>query len=162
MELSELRKLVRLMQSAELTELEIDDSKEGVRVHLKRSPMGGESGMGSPLVQVMPSTGAAPVAAAAPAAPGAAAPAASDGPPPGTETFDSPMVGTFYRAGSPDADPFVEVGTRIAEDNVVCIIEAMKVMNEIKAEMRGEVVEVLVENGEPVEFGQPLFLVKKG
>jgi acetyl-CoA carboxylase biotin carboxyl carrier protein len=71
------------------------------------------------------------------------------------------MVGTFYRAPSPDSDPFAEVGTRVSEDSVVCIIEAMKVMNEIRAELRGEVVEVLVENGDPVEFGQPLFLVKK-
>ena len=163
MELSELRKLVRLMQSAELSELEIDDSKQGLRVHLKRSSKAGEDGaVGSPLVQVMPSHGGAPAMPAAASAPAAAAAPSADGPPPGTETFDSPMVGTFYRASSPDSDPFVEAGTRVTEDSVVCIIEAMKVMNEIKADLRGEVVEVLVENGEPVEFGQPLFLVKKG
>jgi acetyl-CoA carboxylase biotin carboxyl carrier protein len=72
----------------------------------------------------------------------------------------SPMVGTFYRAGSPEAEPFVSVGKRISPDTVLCIIEAMKVMNEIKSEVSGEILEVLVENGEPVEFGQPLFLVK--
>ena len=72
----------------------------------------------------------------------------------------SPMVGTFYRSPSPDSEPFVAEGQRIAAETVVCIIEAMKVMNEIRAECRGEVVEILVENGEPVEFGQPLFLVK--
>ncbi|MFT5461235.1 MAG: acetyl-CoA carboxylase biotin carboxyl carrier protein, partial [Planctomycetota bacterium] len=69
---------------------------------------------------------------------------------------------TFYRSASPDSEPFVEVGTKLTEDSVICIVEAMKVMNEIKAELRGEVVEILVENGEPVEYGQPLFHVKKG
>ena len=82
--------------------------------------------------------------------------------PPGTEVFASPMVGTFYRSPSPDSEPFVVEGTQIDDESVVCIIEAMKVMNEIKAETRGVVTEILVENGEPVEFGQPLFLVKKG
>jgi acetyl-CoA carboxylase biotin carboxyl carrier protein len=76
------------------------------------------------------------------------------------QPIPSPMVGTFYRAGSPEAEPFVSVGTRITPDKVLCIIEAMKVMNEIKAEVAGEIVEILAENGEPVEFGQPLFLVK--
>jgi acetyl-CoA carboxylase biotin carboxyl carrier protein len=76
--------------------------------------------------------------------------------------IESPMVGTFYRSPSPDSEPFSEVGTRVDEESVVCIIEAMKVMNEIKAELRGEIVELLVENGDPVEYGQPLFLVKKG
>ena len=72
------------------------------------------------------------------------------------------MVGTFYRAASPDADPFVEVGQSVGDDTVICIIEAMKVMNEVKAETNGKIVEVLVENGEPVEFGQPLFLIEPG
>jgi acetyl-CoA carboxylase biotin carboxyl carrier protein len=76
------------------------------------------------------------------------------------KTINSPMVGTFYRAASPEAEPFARSGTRIAPEQTLCIIEAMKVMNEIKAEISGEILEVLVENGEPVEFGQPLFLVK--
>jgi acetyl-CoA carboxylase biotin carboxyl carrier protein len=80
--------------------------------------------------------------------------------PKGIEEITSPMIGTFYRAPAPDADPFADVGKRVDDESVVCIIEAMKVMNEIKAECVGEIVEVLVENGEPVEFGQPLFLVK--
>jgi acetyl-CoA carboxylase biotin carboxyl carrier protein len=84
-----------------------------------------------------------------------------EGPAPGGAVpFPSPLVGTFYRASSPDADPFVEVGAKVGPDSVLCIIEAMKVMNEIKAETRAEVVEILVENGEPVEYGQPLFLLK--
>lgn len=162
MELSELRKLVRLMQSAELSELEIEDSKEGLRVHLKRGPEEQpERGIGPQVLQVLPSGApAAQPAVPGPEAPGS--PAAPEGLPAGVEAFESPLVGTFYRAPAPDADPFVEVGARVGEDTVLCIIEAMKVMNEIKAEMKGELVEVLVENGEPVEFGQPLFLLKKG
>ena len=163
MDLSEIRKLVRLMQRAELTELEIDDSNTGLRVHLKRRRGGGEEDEGAPrtlqpVVQLVPGAGAA-----APGVPAAPAPVAlaEAGPPPGTITFDSPMVGTFYRAPAPDADPYVERGTRVDDETVLCIIEAMKVMNEIKAEMRGDIVEILVENGEPVEFGQPLFLIKK-
>ncbi|MBM3976331.1 MAG: acetyl-CoA carboxylase biotin carboxyl carrier protein, partial [Planctomycetes bacterium] len=97
-----------------------------------------------------------PAPASAPAA--AAAPTRSaEGVP-----FTSPMVGTFYRSPSPDAESFVEAGSKISEETTLCIIEAMKVMNEIKAEMRGTVVEVLVQNGEPVEFGQPLFLIRPG
>jgi acetyl-CoA carboxylase biotin carboxyl carrier protein len=160
MDLGLIRKLVRLMEAAELSELEIDDSKAGMRVHLRR---GRGDLVGNPVVQVVPATTApvamAPVAAAPAAAGGAEAPAPG-GPPAGTVPFESPMVGTFYRSPSPDAEPFVRPGTSIDEDTVICIIEAMKVMNEVKAEMRGEVVGVLVENGEPVEFGQPLFLVK--
>lgn len=162
MELAELRKLVRLMQSAELSELEIDDVKAGLRVHLKRGgEVQGGGGMVPPLVQVVPSGGqSVPGPAPQPSAPPPAP--TESGWPAGTEPFPSPMVGTFYRAASPDSDPFVEPGTRFTEESVLCIIEAMKVMNEIKAELRGEVVEVLVENGEPVEFGQPLFLIRKG
>jgi acetyl-CoA carboxylase biotin carboxyl carrier protein len=159
MELPEIRKLVRLMQHAGLSELEIDDKNLGVRVHLKRElgKSGAETALG-PVVQLVPpvSAGAVPTPAAAPAAGPAGAL------PPGTEVFASPIVGTFYRAPAPDAEPFVVVGTQIDEGSVLCIIEAMKVMNEIKAETRGEIVEILVESGEPVEFGQPLFLIKKG
>ena len=170
MDLSEIRKLVRLMIRAELTELEIDDSNKGLRVHLKRGSSGRADERVQPVVQVM-GGGQAPAGSGesfgGPASlmgtgggPGAGS-LETDDLPPGTVPFESPMVGTFYRAASPDAEPFVEPGTRVDEDTVVCIVEAMKVMNEIKAEMRGEIVEVLVENGEPVEFGQPLFLLKK-
>jgi len=87
---------------------------------------------------------------------------AQGGRPEGVIEITSPMVGTFYRTANPDAEPYVSVGARIGEESVVCIIEAMKVMNEIRAECAGEIVDILVENGEPVEFGQPLFLVKRG
>ena len=160
MDLAELRKLVQLMLRADLSELELDDKNSGQRVHLKRdSARRAEAAIPS-VVQMIPGPlGAAPMAAAA----SSAAPAAgAGGPPPGTEVFKSPIVGTFYRSPSPDAEPFLREGTRFAEGSVLCIIEAMKVMNEIRAEFSGTVVEVLAENGEPVEFGQPLFLIKKG
>jgi acetyl-CoA carboxylase biotin carboxyl carrier protein len=92
--------------------------------------------------------------------PGAAAGADGSTGREGLVEITSPMVGTFYRATSPDADPFASKGTVLDDDLTICIIEAMKVMNEIKAERTGEIVDILVENGEPVEFGQPLFLVK--
>jgi acetyl-CoA carboxylase biotin carboxyl carrier protein len=164
MEISDLRKLVQLMLRADLSELELDDSNRGLRVHLKRPSQKAETAPS--VVQVLPTAMAGPLAAplAAPmpaAAPAAGAPAPA-GPPEGTEVFKSPIVGTFYRSPSPEAESFVSPGTRFDENTVLCIIEAMKVMNEIRAEFRGEIVEVLAENAEPVEFGQPLFLVKKG
>jgi acetyl-CoA carboxylase biotin carboxyl carrier protein len=153
-----VRKLTRLMASAELRELELEDRQLGLRVLLKR---GERPAPVAPVVQMVHGAAApaqpaasAASAAGAPAGP-AAAPAAGAGRP-----FLSPMVGTFYRAPSPEAEPFVEVGRRVDEETVLCVIEAMKVMNEIRAELRGEIVEILVGNGEPVEFGQPLFLIK--
>ncbi len=163
MDLGLIRKLVRLMERAELTELEIDDTNAGMRVHLKRGNGVPEGSSGSaPVVQVLPGAGA-PVAGTAAAAGGSAdeaAPAAGGEAADGTVAFESPMVGTFYRASSPDAEAFCDVGSQVSEGSVLCIIEAMKVMNEIKAESPGEVVEILVENGEPVEFGQPLFRLR--
>jgi len=161
MELSDIRKLIRLMEKAELTELEIDDSNQGLRVHLKRGGAGDANS--SPVVHLVSPGGGVQAPNAGPAA--HAAPPAAGGEvvlAPGTEYFTSPMVGTFYRAASPDSDSYVEVGARVNDESVLCIIEAMKVMNEIRAELKGEVLEILLENGEPVEFGQPLFLIKKG
>ena len=160
MDMNLLRKLVRLMERGELAELDISDDKSGLKVHLRRFE---EQEAAAPTVHVVGGGGMPAHAPAAPAPAPAAAPAGggSDGPPPGTVEFTSPMVGTFYRASSPDSDPFTEVGSKVTAESVLCIVEAMKVMNEIKAEMSGEVVEILVENGEPIEFGQPLFLIKK-
>jgi acetyl-CoA carboxylase biotin carboxyl carrier protein len=115
---------------------------------------------------------AVPVAAAAPAAPAAGAPApaapapeppappAAAAPKENVHTIKAPMVGTFYRSPSPDAEAYVDVGSRVSPENVVCILEAMKVMNEIKAECAGTIAKVCVQNGEAVEYDQPLFLVK--
>ena len=93
--------------------------------------------------------------------PAASGPVAGGGAPePKGEVYKSPMLGTFYRAASPEAEPFCKVGDRVSADKTLCIIEAMKVMNEIKAEREFEILEILVKNGEPVEFGQPLFLIR--
>ncbi len=117
------------------------------------------------LLSSMPAAAPAPLAAAAPAAvaPAAAGAAASaeEGLPAGVEEITSPMVGTFYTSPDPDSDPFVKVGAKVSADSTVCIVEAMKVMNEIKAEGNGEIVAVLVENGTAVQFGDPLFHIKK-
>jgi len=102
---------------------------------------------------------AAPVAPAAPAAPAVAESATTKEQPPGKEIV-SPMVGTFYSAGSPETPPFVTVGQAVTEDTVVCIIEAMKVMNEIKADAKGVITEIVAENGKPVQYGQALFKLK--
>lgn len=162
MDLKIISRLVRIMTRGDVTELELDEPESGLRIKLRRGP--DRAAESSPVVHVLPGAAPGAVSAALPS-PGAAAAepggaghqaSASDG----TKPFTSPMVGTFYRAQSPDADPFVSAGSRIDEETVVCIIEAMKVMNEVKAECTGEVVQVLVENGEPVEYGQPLFLYK--
>jgi acetyl-CoA carboxylase biotin carboxyl carrier protein len=150
-DLAELKRIVALMRSNELVELELED--EGRRVRLVRA------GAGAPAA-VAPVHHAAPVAAAA--APAAAAPAEKPARESRGVEITSPMVGTFYRAPSPDASPYAEVGDRVRKDTTVCIVEAMKVMNEIKSEVEGEILEILVQNGEPVEFGQPLFLVRPG
>lgn len=155
-----IQRLAHLMQQAELTELELDDPKSGARLRLERGSKAAP--MATPVVHVshagMPAQLAAP--AAAPAAAPEAAAAAPSGPPPGTKPIASPMVGTFYRSPSPEAEAFVQVGKAVKPDTVVCIIEAMKVLNEIRAETSGVIVDILVENGQPVEFGQPLFLIK--
>ena len=158
MELKLIQRLVRLMQAGEITDLELDDDKAGYRLRIQRGPKQAPAS-NAPVVHLMQAAApaAAPVAAPAAAPVAAAAPA---GPPPGTKTFSSPMVGTFYRAANPESEPFVSPGKVVKPESVLCIIEAMKVMNEIKAECSGTIVDVLVENGAAVEFGQPLFLIK--
>jgi acetyl-CoA carboxylase biotin carboxyl carrier protein len=162
MDLKQIQKLIKLMTDGEVHELEIEDEKSGTRLRLKRGgpPVPAPA---APMVHLMHGASMPMAHAAAPAAPagaGASAAAAAPAPKAGT-VIPSPMVGTFYRSPSPEAEAFARVGDRIVVDKTLCIIEAMKVMNEIKAEISGEVLEVLVENGEPVEFGQPLFLIKQ-
>ena len=146
MNLKEIKEMIALMNENNLTELELE--RDGLKISLKK-------------------TADKIIAEKSPAA----------RPPEAVETGDdkekskesgekfyqiiSPMVGTFYQAPSPDADPFVEAGEEIKENQVVCIIEAMKLMNEIKSDVKGKIVEILVKNGEAVEFGQPLFSVEK-
>lgn len=148
------------MKKADLTDFEIEE--DGLKLKISRE---GAQSTAAPAVTYMPpAPGYAMPAAPAPAAPApAAAPAAAPAPAADDGNYKivkSPMVGTFYTAPSPDADPFVKVGAKVSADTPVCIIEAMKVMNEITAEESGTVAEILVENGDPVEFGQALFKLK--
>jgi len=150
MDLKELRALLKLLEASDIEELEIE--RQGQRVRIRR-----RGGNAVPVA-------AAPHAVSAPALPTLqAAPAAAPPPPARAEnlvTIESPMVGTFYRAPAPGAEPYVKEGQVVEKGSVLCIIEAMKLMNEIEAEVKGRVVSVLVENAQPVEYGQPLFLVE--
>jgi acetyl-CoA carboxylase biotin carboxyl carrier protein len=164
MDLKEIKSVIDLMTKNGLSEFELE--KGDFKLRVKRGPEGEWT---SATAQAAPQVvhHHAPVAAFAPAA-AVAAPALAAGgataAAPAAESnlaqIVSPMVGTFYFAPSPDSPPYVTVGQEVAEDTVVCIIEAMKVMNEIKAEMKGIIVEVLAQNGKPVEFGKPLFNVR--
>ncbi len=147
MDIEKLKELIEFMKEEDLLELEIEE--EGKKIKLSRNPK---------QINVSPSI-------LTPSAP-QTAPQMSPKTKPqekkeeGLIEIKAPMVGTFYRAPAPDAQPYVEVGSQIDFGDVVCIIEAMKLMNEIKSEIKGEIVDILAENGEPVEYGQPLFLVK--
>jgi acetyl-CoA carboxylase biotin carboxyl carrier protein len=154
MDLKDLRRIVELMNKNELVEVEIE--QEGTRIRLRKKE-GTIVGAAPAAVAAVPVAAPAPAPAAAPAANGGEDRAAADA---SHKTIAAPMVGTYYSAPSPDAEAYVSVGSKIGPDSVVCILEAMKVMNEIKAEMSGEIVKVCVQNGEAVEYGQPLYLVK--
>ncbi len=150
MDLRKLKKLIDLVQESGIAELEITEGEEKVKI-----VKGGA-------VDIAPLAAPAPMAPAAPRA-AAAAPAATPvaEPPAGQEghVVKAPMVGTFYRSPSPDAKAFVEVGQAVKEGQTVCIIEAMKLMNEIESDASGVIKAILVENGQPVEYGQPLFIL---
>ena len=152
MDIAELKKLVKLMNENDLVELEIEE--QGSTVRLRKAPA--VQGFSPAALAAH----ALPTVTAIPSAPPPAAPAAPAGPPPGTAEIRSPIVGTFYRTPSPESPSYVNPGDRVKVDSVVCIIEAMKVMNEIKAEVAGEVVEILADNGEAVEYDQVLFRVR--
>jgi acetyl-CoA carboxylase biotin carboxyl carrier protein len=157
-DLEKLRELITLMEEHGLTE--IDLRRQDQRWKLRRGP--------AEVMQVVPAGGypahpvpmAPPPSAVPPAAP--AAHAAGGGSAADTVAINSPTVGTFYEAPSPGEPPFVTVGSKVSQDTVVCIIEAMKVFNQITADMNGTITELLVKNGDPVEFGQPLFRVRLG
>lgn len=155
MNLKEIKEIIALMNENSLNEIEIE--REGLKLKLKKSADGGVimQGPGHYAVESLPTPRAVPSASSAPV--GNAGPAAAEVK--NTKDVKSPMVGTFYRSPSPEAAPFVEVGQTVEIGQVVCIVEAMKLMNEIKSEVRGKVLEVTVQNGEPVEFGQALFIV---
>ncbi|MHC4407595.1 MAG: acetyl-CoA carboxylase biotin carboxyl carrier protein [Planctomycetota bacterium] len=152
MDVRDLKKIVQIMNDNDLVEIEIEE--EGKRLRLRKPDAGA-----MPMMAAVQAAAPAPAAAAPAAAPAPAAgePAAANA---GEYTITAPMVGTFYRAPSPDADDYVQVGAKIGPESVVCILEAMKVMNEIKAECSGEIVKICVQNAEAVEYGQALFIVK--
>jgi len=141
-DLKDIKAIIDLMKENDMSTFEME--KDGFRLKLQK-------GLGDQPIVVSPPT----AVAIAPAEAGAATAAGA-----GLKDISSPMVGTFYRAGSPDSSPFVDIGTKVTEDTVVCIIEAMKVMNEIKAETSGVIAEVVAENSKPVQFGQVLFRVR--
>jgi acetyl-CoA carboxylase biotin carboxyl carrier protein len=164
--LNEIRELVRLIDETSVTELNVEAA--GTKIIIKK-----EAGVTAPVI-VQPAAVQAPIirqeaaqitadSASAPAGARAAetpAPKQDPAEDPTLHKIVSPMVGTFYSSPAPDADAYAQPGTKVTEKTVVCIVEAMKLMNEIEADVRGEIVSVLVENGQLVEYGQPLFLVK--
>ncbi len=154
MDIRKVKKLIELLEESGIAEIEISEGEESVRI--SRYPQGMTVTQGAPL-PIAPPAAAAPTVAAATAPP---APASMpDGPAP-DKTITAPMVGTFYAAPAPGAKSFVQVGDEVKVGQVLCIIEAMKMMNQIESEKDGRIASVLARNGEPVEFGQPLFVLE--
>lgn len=150
MDLRKLKKLIDLVEESGISELELTEGEEKVRI--SRALMPNQA----PVMQYMAAPQAATIAQTA-AVPSAAAPAVAEieG-----HMVKSPMVGTFYRSSSPDSKPFVDVGTKVAVGDTLCIIEAMKLLNEIESDVAGVVKKILLENGQPVEYGEPLFIIE--
>jgi acetyl-CoA carboxylase biotin carboxyl carrier protein len=155
MDMQDIRKLFELADKYQVAEVEFNNDEVTLRI-TRAHPIEGGVMMQAPMMQAAP-VAAAPVATAPAAAPAIATPAA-EVQPAGTEV-KSPMVGSFYAAPAPNAKNFVTVGQSIKAGDTLCIIEAMKIMNPIKSDVSGTVVKILVENGDPVEYGQPLFIV---
>ena len=149
MDLRKLKTLIDLVAESGISELEVTEENDKVRIVNKVQTV----------AVAAPAVTAAPVVAAVPATPAAAAPAPAEEPVVQGKTVTSPMVGTFYRAPNPGAEPFVKVGDHVEAGQTLGIIEAMKLLNEIEAETSGTVKEICVENAQPVEFGQPLFII---
>jgi acetyl-CoA carboxylase biotin carboxyl carrier protein len=153
MDLQYLRKLIKIVTDSEVDELEIEEDSTKIRITRAKA------GAAPTVVHSIPQSAAPAPQAPAPApAPAAAAPV--EAPASNQHEILSPIVGTFYRAPAPDADPYIQVGQSISSGVPVCIIEAMKIMNEIESDASGTVVKILVENGQPVEYNQPLFLIE--
>ncbi|GLP95842.1 acetyl-CoA carboxylase biotin carboxyl carrier protein [Paraferrimonas sedimenticola] len=151
MDIRKIKKLIELVQESGIAELEITEGEEAVRICRQGQVAAAPQVLQAPVA-------AAPAPAAAPAAP---APAAAEAPAVASgHTLKSPMVGTFYTASSPGSAPFVEVGQQVNVGDTLCIIEAMKMMNQIEADKAGVVKAILVDNGEPVEFDEPLFIIE--
>jgi acetyl-CoA carboxylase biotin carboxyl carrier protein len=151
-DLKDIKAIIDLMKKNSITEFELE--RQDSKIRLKR----GLNNTSAPTLQYDDPSSLPPVQPSVPVSP--PVPAAGPAPATGEIEIKSPMIGTFYRAPSPEASTYVEVGSEVNPDTVVCIIEAMKVMNEIKAEAKGIITQVLVENAKPVEFGQPLFKLR--
>ena len=153
MDIRKVKKLVELLEASGVDEIEIHEGEESVRITRRREPLP------VPLQHYQAAPAAAVALAAPPPAEAAAAPAAAEDRLPPGYVVTSPMVGTFYQASSPGSKPFVSVGQRVVPGDTLCIIEAMKVLNQIESEVAGEVKAVVAENGHPVEYGEPLFVI---
>ena len=153
MDIRKIKKLIELLEESGIAEIEIKEGEEAVRI--SRMPVGAHPPQVTHLTQA-PTTAAAPAVVTEVAAAQGAAPK----PTPSEHVITAPMVGTFYASPSPGAKPFVEIGDEIKVGQVLCIIEAMKMMNQIEADRAGRVASVMARNGDPVEFGQPLFVVE--
>jgi acetyl-CoA carboxylase biotin carboxyl carrier protein len=154
MDLRKLKTLIDLVAESDIAELEVTEGESKVRIVKSSAAPQGQLMMMQPPAMTHMAPSPAPAAAAAASAPVAAAPAELQG-----HIVKSPMVGTFYRSSAPGSAPFVEIGSSVKEGDTLCIIEAMKLLNEIDTEVSGVVKQILVENGQPVEFGQPLFVI---
>ncbi|MFV8569941.1 acetyl-CoA carboxylase biotin carboxyl carrier protein [Marinobacter sp. SBS5] len=151
MDIRKIKKLIELLEESDVEELEIHEGDDSVRISRRREQAAGQfvSHYAAPAPQAAPAPASAPAPEEAPAAS-----AATNG-----HALKSPMVGTFYRSPSPSAPAFVEVGQSVKAGDVICIVEAMKMMNQIEADKSGTITEILVENGQPVEFDQPLVVI---
>ncbi len=154
MNIKEIKEMLQLMAEHSLTEVEIE--KDGLKIKLKKG------GNGRFVTETAYETAPMAVPVARGAADAGSAPPAPKADPPNVAIVKSPMVGTFYAAPSPDQPNYAAVGKQVKEGDVLCIVEAMKLMNEIKAEVSGKIIEILVKNGQPIEFDQPLFKIQKG
>ncbi len=158
MDIRKIKKLIELVEASDVAEIEINEGEESIRIS--------RIGSATPPVMAMPQMmqAAPPPASAAAAVPTAESPAtltAEEGTPAHSgHTVNSPMVGTFYRSASPESPPFVEVGQSVTEGDTLCIIEAMKILNQIEADISGTVKKIIVENGQPVEYNEPLFVIE--
>ncbi|GGX21752.1 acetyl-CoA carboxylase biotin carboxyl carrier protein [Undibacterium macrobrachii] len=155
MDLRKLKTLIDLVAESDISELEVTEGEGKVRIVKSAPAQQGQMVMMQPQMQtMMQQAAAAPAAAPIAAAAAPASPAAVEG-----HVVKSPMVGTFYRAASPGSAPFVDIGKNVNSGDTLCIIEAMKLLNEIESDFSGSIKQILVENGQPVEFGQPLFII---
>ena len=153
MDIRKVKKLIELLEESGIAEIEIKEGEEAVRI--SRMPTGGYAPHMQPVMMQAPAIAAAPApAAAATAVPAVPARRANE------HVVAAPMVGTFYASASPGAKPFVEIGTEVKEGQVLCIIEAMKMMNQIESDKVGKITAIMATNGDPVEFGQPLFVIE--